>query len=149
MLEVKAFQLHWADPSALKEQLEESHGTMPEPTMNAPDLRVMPAAEWRNKLRDLYEFDRLGRQLLSLVFEYTQDEDDESLNILSCDWGLAQTILKTLRTDQMERIGFKTRVLDQNEVLKEFIGVPTALQSYISVDDSGCLYQTAQPQTAS
>ncbi len=137
MLAPKTFRLYWADPQSTKDELGEQHSTIPEFTQTGPDPRSFAAPEWRDKIRALYEFERLGVNFLSISFTYTEYDDDEQMDFLNCDWGLAQEVFTRLDQSQISKIRFKTRPLDLHEVIYEWSSVPSRVASYIYVNESG------------
>lgn len=133
MLQAKKFTLYWANPKSDKDSLEETYGSLPSSSLLGPDPRSLPAAEWRDKVRVLYEFERLSINFDSIRFTWQEDQkDEEDLDLISCDWNHAQETFTRLPEKDIGKIRFKTRSLFQNEVLQEWKEVPTILKSYIT-----------------
>lgn len=107
--------------------LEEEFESIPEFTMVGSDPRAMFDAEWRDKFRALYQFEKLKRNFLTLTFTWTENGEDENMDLLSTDWTKAQTLFQRLEQKDLSKIKFKTRELEENEVLREWSNVPSVL----------------------
>lgn len=110
MLEPKTFSLYWADNTALKDELKAAHQVIPGFSQRGLDLRALPAAELRDKVRVLYyDFERLKLNFLSLRLHYTKEEQDEALDLLNEDWSVVQAVC--IRVDQanLQKIKFRTQ----------------------------------------
>ena len=81
-------KLFRADPHSTEDELEEKYSATPELTRTGPDPRSLHASEWRDKIRMLYESERLGLNFLSISFTYTENGDDERMDLLKCDPGI-------------------------------------------------------------
>ena len=113
MLEAKEFPLYWANSIADKDTLEDLHGKIPTSTIMGPDPRSMLAAKWRDKIRELYEVERLKINFDSMVFRWEENDVDEDIDLISGDWTLAQEVFGRLLQKAIAKIKFKTRRGDQ------------------------------------
>lgn len=77
MLAPKTFRLYLGHPQSRKDEVAEKYSTIPEFTQTSPDPRSFHAPEWRDKIRALYGFEKLGLNFLSMSFTYTENEDNE------------------------------------------------------------------------
>lgn len=83
-LDSKVSKIYWADARRLREDLEDDFETIPDTTKTAPDPRAMDGDEWRNEIRDLYEFGRLKSQFSTLFVLYSKNDCEEDVNLLEC-----------------------------------------------------------------
>ena len=54
--------------------------------MDGPDPRGFSGAEWRDKIRVLYDFQRLNLNFATIVFRWQENDMDEDMNLLEDDW---------------------------------------------------------------
>ena len=142
MLEPKTFSLYWADDIARKEELEAMHHVIPVSSLRGPDPRAVPAAEWRDKVRVLYDFEKLKLNFSSLKLHYTEDEQDEALDLLNEDWSVVQAVCTRVDQANLQKIRFRTRPQEIGEILREGSGVPSVLKNYVMCEDNGRLQKT-------
>lgn len=95
-LESKNFPLYWADSTSRKEELETLHERIPTWTVDGPGMRCFAGAEWRDRIRTLDDFQRLGIKLLIMVFQWQENDVDEDMNLLDEDWHKAQQLFSRL-----------------------------------------------------
>ena len=137
MLVPKTFSLYWAADTARKDKVEATHQAIPVLSQRGPDLRALPATEWRDKVRVLCDLEKLKLNFLSLRLHYTEEEQEEALNLLNEDWSIFQAVC--IRVDQanLQKIKFGTRPQEVEEVLREGSGVPSVLKNNVEYKDDG------------
>ena len=141
MLEPKTFSLYWADDAARKDELEATHQVIPVFSQQGPDPRALPAAEWRDKVRVLYDFEKLKLNFLSLKLHYTEEDQDEALDLLNEDWSVVQAVCTRVDQADLQKIKFRTRSQEVGEVLRERTGVPSVLKKYVEYKGDGRVEQ--------
>ena len=141
MLEPKTFSLYWADDIARKDELEAEHKVIPVFSQKGPDPRALPAAEWRDKVRVLYDFEKLKLNFLSLRLHYKEEDQDEALDLLNEDWSVVQAVCARVDQADLQKIKFRTRPQEVGEVLRERTGVPNVLKQYVEYKGHGHVQQ--------
>ena len=137
MLEKKVIQLHWADARPRRESLGVTYDTLPTSTQEAPDMRAFCAAEWRDKVRRLYDFRRLKLNFNSITWDFTNGGEEDDRDLMNGDWPEIQELLDRLDDTALGRIRFKTRDVGDTEVIEEYNDVSAVLKSYVIVDAEG------------
>ena len=143
MLSKKLLGLRWNDPRPRRETLETTYGKTPSMLQTAPDIRAYPAAEWRDQVRVLYEFERLRLNFESITMWFRDESgEDEDRDLLEGDWHAIQEIVNRLDENAFEAIRFRTRDMEEGEIIIEYRGIPTVLASYLTAKD-GAVSATA------
>ena len=147
MLEPKTFSLYWADDIARKDELEAKHQVIPVFSQQGPDPRALPAAEWRDSVRVLYDFEKLKLNFLSVRLQYKEDDQDEALDLLNEDWSVVQAVCTRVDQTNLQKIKFRTRPQEVGEVLRERTGVPSVLKQYVEHTGHGHVQQVGAALT--
>ena len=92
----KSFSIMWdlnkAARHTLREKLDPG-AALPPNEMLTPDLRQISRLEWMDKVRRLFEVERLRIQFQTLEFPYTMKNKDKFLNLIDgSDWSQLQLI---------------------------------------------------------
>lgn len=74
---------------------------------------------------------------MTLTFTWTENGEDENMDLVSTDWTKAQTLFQRLEQKDLSKIKFKTRELEENGVLREWSNVPSVLKSYVTSNEEG------------
>ncbi|KAL8673315.1 MAG: hypothetical protein Q9168_002239 [Polycauliona sp. 1 TL-2023] len=152
MLKPLRLEIYWADPIPTKEDLDQEHGSVPENTKASPDLRRLHGSEWRDSVRMLYEFSRLGRNFSSISYMYQDPatKDDEMLDLLNGAWLRTQEVFRRLDPSLLSqsKIRFKTRPLAGDEVLMEWTGIPSSLEADLVITPDGGVHVVRLPSSA-
>ena len=135
----RSSSIKWKRDRKTREALEERIGpaTAMGPTdMTAPDPQQISRLEWLDKVRRMYEFEKFGLKFQNLGFSYIVKGEEAYLDLIhGSDGSQLQTIFDKIPDMTEDMFEFKTRDLEEGEVLYQYEGVPTQLAEFIQIED--------------